>query len=383
MAPTTSTSRSRFSHALLRGDGAAEGDRRDPARARGTRRLLAKLIATDQTTSPNGRVAVNIVSGWFSGEFAGDRRAVARPRRALSPLRGVHPRAPRHLDRGQLHLPRRLLPLPRLHAEAQAARRRSPRSSRAATRAPRATWRRACPTGTSPTATRPRGSRKQVDDIQRQGRRRTGTPSGSASTPSPSPARPRRRRTSQLDEIIAKANPEAVNGFGDAVKKAGKASPEGEGNWAKSTFEDLVQYNDGFRTNLIGTPEQIAERIIALKRRGRRPDPARLPALPGGGRVLRPAGACRWCASSRPRRPGARPSRPSRPRPTPPIPATEDSPCRARTPSARRARSAIRPACGDVPAPAIPLSRRTVDRATDAARLASMPSRSPSAASRR
>ena len=42
-------------------------------------------------------------------------------------------------------------------------------------------------------------------------------------------------------------------------------SPEGEGNWAKSTFEDLVQYNDGFRTNLIGTPQQIAERIVALK----------------------------------------------------------------------------------------------------------------------
>jgi FMNH2-dependent dimethyl sulfone monooxygenase len=49
------------------------------------------------------------------------------------------------------------------------------------------------------------------------------------------------------------------------VKQAGKASPEGEGNWAKSTFEDLVQYNDGFRTNLIGTPQQIAERIVALK----------------------------------------------------------------------------------------------------------------------
>ena len=32
------------------------------------------------------------------------RRAVARPRRALSPVGGVHPRAPRHLDRGQLHL---------------------------------------------------------------------------------------------------------------------------------------------------------------------------------------------------------------------------------------------------------------------------------------
>ncbi|MEX3959024.1 dimethylsulfone monooxygenase SfnG [Trinickia sp. EG282A] len=68
-----------------------------------------------------------------------------------------------------------------------------------------------------------------------------------------------------LDDIIENAHIEAVNAFGDAVKQAGKASPEGEGNWAKSTFEDLVQYNDGFRTNLIGTPEQIAERIVELK----------------------------------------------------------------------------------------------------------------------
>ncbi|GAB7562769.1 dimethyl sulfone monooxygenase SfnG [Methylobacillus methanolivorans] len=68
-----------------------------------------------------------------------------------------------------------------------------------------------------------------------------------------------------LKEIIDKADPEAVNAFGDAAKQAGKASPEGEGNWAKSTFEDLVQYNDGFKTNLIGTPQQIAERIVALK----------------------------------------------------------------------------------------------------------------------
>jgi FMNH2-dependent dimethyl sulfone monooxygenase len=68
-----------------------------------------------------------------------------------------------------------------------------------------------------------------------------------------------------LAEIIEKADPEAVNAFGHEVKQAGKASPEGEGNWAKSSFEDLVQYNDGFKTNLIGTPEQIAERIVALK----------------------------------------------------------------------------------------------------------------------
>ena len=69
-------------------------------------------------------------------------------------------------------------------------------------------------------------------------------------------------------EIISKADPEAVKAFGDAAKQAGLASPEGEGNWAKSTFDDLVQYNDGFKTNLIGTPQQIAERILALKEVG-------------------------------------------------------------------------------------------------------------------
>lgn len=68
-----------------------------------------------------------------------------------------------------------------------------------------------------------------------------------------------------LDDIIKHAHVEAVQAFGDAVRQAGAASPEKQGNWANSTFEDLVQYNDGFRTNLIGTPQQIAERIVALK----------------------------------------------------------------------------------------------------------------------
>lgn len=71
-----------------------------------------------------------------------------------------------------------------------------------------------------------------------------------------------------LQSIIDQANIEAVHAFGDATRQAGAASPEGEGNWAKSTFEDLVQYNDGFKTNLIGTPQQIAERIVALKHVG-------------------------------------------------------------------------------------------------------------------
>jgi FMNH2-dependent dimethyl sulfone monooxygenase len=72
----------------------------------------------------------------------------------------------------------------------------------------------------------------------------------------------------ELEAIVAQADPEAVNAFGGAVKQAGQASPEGKGMWQDSTFRDLVQYNDGFRTNLIGTPEQIAERIHALKRIG-------------------------------------------------------------------------------------------------------------------
>ena len=38
--------------------------------------------------------------------------------------------------------------------------------------------------------------------------------------------------------------------------------------WAESSFSDLVQYNDGFKTQLIGTAEQVAERVIAYKKLG-------------------------------------------------------------------------------------------------------------------
>jgi FMNH2-dependent dimethyl sulfone monooxygenase len=68
-----------------------------------------------------------------------------------------------------------------------------------------------------------------------------------------------------LRNIIAQANVEAVKGFGESVKEAGQSSPEKEGMWANSTFEDLVQYNDGFKPGLIGTPEQIARRIQAYE----------------------------------------------------------------------------------------------------------------------
>ncbi|CAL9291860.1 dimethylsulfone monooxygenase SfnG [Streptomyces sp. SudanB182_2057] len=71
-----------------------------------------------------------------------------------------------------------------------------------------------------------------------------------------------------LREIVARADTEAVEGFGAAVGQAGRSTTDGKGMWQDSSFEDLVQYNDGFRTGLIGTPEQIAERIVAYKKLG-------------------------------------------------------------------------------------------------------------------
>lgn len=71
-----------------------------------------------------------------------------------------------------------------------------------------------------------------------------------------------------LREIVDKADREAVEGFGSAVQQAGQSTGDKRGMWQDSEFADLVQYNDGFRTGLIGTPEQIATRIIEYKRRG-------------------------------------------------------------------------------------------------------------------
>ena len=71
-----------------------------------------------------------------------------------------------------------------------------------------------------------------------------------------------------LREIVEKANRPAVAGFRAAVQQAGNSTADKRGMWADSTLDDLVQKNDGFRTQLIGTPEQIAERIAAYRKRG-------------------------------------------------------------------------------------------------------------------
>tara|TARA_B110000196_G_scaffold307443_1_gene307081 strand:+ start:77 stop:574 length:498 start_codon:yes stop_codon:yes gene_type:complete len=74
--------------------------------------------------------------------------------------------------------------------------------------------------------------------------------------------------TEQLREIIVNADVEAVKGFGEAVKGAARETKDGKGMWGNSSFSDLVQYNDGFKTGLIGTPETVAKRIIELKQLG-------------------------------------------------------------------------------------------------------------------
>jgi alkanesulfonate monooxygenase len=71
-----------------------------------------------------------------------------------------------------------------------------------------------------------------------------------------------------LQEIQGKADPDAVEGFRQQVQNAGASTANKSGMWANSKFKDLVQYNDGFKTKLIGTKEQIAERIVLLKSLG-------------------------------------------------------------------------------------------------------------------
>ena len=72
----------------------------------------------------------------------------------------------------------------------------------------------------------------------------------------------------RLRDIVSHADVEAVKGFQKSVADAGAATSDKKGMWANSSFEDLVQYNDGFKTGLIGTREQINERLEDLRRIG-------------------------------------------------------------------------------------------------------------------
>lgn len=72
----------------------------------------------------------------------------------------------------------------------------------------------------------------------------------------------------ELERIIANANVEAVNAFAAQVRNAGTSTREKIGMWANSEFANLVQPNDGFKTGLIGTAEQVAEKIQAYYEAG-------------------------------------------------------------------------------------------------------------------
>src|SRR6202046_3189973 len=224
--------------------------------------VAAKQIATINHLS-KGRVAVNIVSGWFRGEFAAigepwldhDER-YRRSEEFIRALRGIWTEDSftfkgffYHFDNYAMQ-PKPLEPLPEIFqgGSSRAARDMASRVS---------DW-------YFTNGNTPEGHKKQIDDI------RTKAAANGHSVKIGVNAFIIARETEDearavLHEIIDKADPEAVKAFGHEVKNAGAASPEGEGNWAKSTFEDLVQYNDGFKTNLIGTPEQIAKRIVHLK----------------------------------------------------------------------------------------------------------------------
>jgi FMNH2-dependent dimethyl sulfone monooxygenase len=68
-----------------------------------------------------------------------------------------------------------------------------------------------------------------------------------------------------LQSIIDNADIEAVEQFRKQTRQAGQSTANKDGMWANSTFEDLIQFNDGFKTGLIGTPRQVADRIAALE----------------------------------------------------------------------------------------------------------------------
>uniref|UniRef100_UPI0012E8E1B7 dimethylsulfone monooxygenase SfnG n=1 Tax=Wolbachia endosymbiont of Nomada leucophthalma TaxID=1854758 RepID=UPI0012E8E1B7 len=227
--------------------------------------LAAKQISTISHLS-NARIAVNIVSGWFRSEFKAigehwldhDERYL-RSEEFIRCLRGIWTESSFNFA-GDFYRycnyslkPKPLYPLPEIFqgGSSRAARDMAARVS---------DW-------YFTNGNNIEEITKQVDDIRVKAaanghRVRIGVNGFAIVHKTEEDAR------QVLQEILAHADFEAVQDFHHEVQNAGNASPEREGNWAKSTFEDLVQYNDGFKTNLIGTPQQIAERIIALKNIG-------------------------------------------------------------------------------------------------------------------
>lgn len=230
--------------------------------------VIAKLGATaDQLFG--GRWAVNVVSGWFKGEFTAlglpwlehDER-YRRSREFIEVLKGIWTQD-NFTFKGDFYqindFNLRPKPLQSPHPEIfQGGNSRAAKENAGAV----SDWYFA-------NGNTPEGHKAQFDEVNaiaarngRAGKVKFGVNAFIIARET------EREAKAELQAIIDHADAEAVNAFGGAVKQAGQASPEGDGMWSKSTFNDLVQYNDGFKTNLIGTPEQIAERIYHLKTLG-------------------------------------------------------------------------------------------------------------------
>ncbi len=228
--------------------------------------LAAKQLATIDHLS-HGRIAINVVSGWFRGEFDAigeewpehDQR-YARSEEFIRSLKGIWTQDNFSFDGQHYQFKDYTLkpkPVQKPHIEifqggsSRAARDMASRVS---------DW-------YFTNGNTPEELKKQIDDIREKAKAnqhqvKIGVNAFIIARDTEQQA------LAALQEIIDKANVQAVNAFGEATREAGASTAEGEGNWAKSSFEDLIQYNDGFKTNLIGTPQQIAERIIELKAAG-------------------------------------------------------------------------------------------------------------------
>ncbi len=222
--------------------------------------LAAKQLATiDHLT--NGRIAINVVSSWFRGEFDAigeewsehDQR-YARSEEFIRSLKGVWTQDHFNFDGKFYQFKDYTLspkPVQKPHIEifqggsSRAARDMASRVS---------DW-------YFTNGNTPEELKKQIDDIREKAKANQHTVKIGVN------AFIIARDTEEeaqavLQEIVAKANVQAVKSFGDATREAGAATAEGEGNWAKSTFEDLVQYNDGFKTNLIGVRRSKLRNVL-------------------------------------------------------------------------------------------------------------------------
>ncbi|GAB0118333.1 dimethylsulfone monooxygenase SfnG [Acidisoma sp. 7E03] len=225
--------------------------------------VIAKLGATaDQIFG--GRWAINVVSGWFAGEFEAlglpwlphDER-YKRSREFIEVVKGIWTED-NFTYSGQYYQAKDFTlkpkPLQQPHPEIfQGGNSRAAQENAGAV----SDW-------YFMNGNTPEGHREQIQNVQRiaasHGRHvRFGVNAFVIARDTEEEAQ------AVLQSILDHADAEAVNAFGGAVKQAGQASPEGKGMWSNSAFNDLVQYNDGFKTNLIGTPRQVAERIVALK----------------------------------------------------------------------------------------------------------------------